>query len=92
MAHKKYRAYKRRPAYYTGFPSQYFDFDTVEELLSWDWVRGFANPTNQEKRFHRFSIYDTYLMVEYDEGYEWWAIAVIKIQKDSIGQGSVMLC
>ena len=73
---------QRRPAYYTGFENETFQFETVDELLELDWVKNFAKRDD----FHRFSVAsrnpDKYsrrtLMAEYQKGDEFWAIGFLK--------------
>ena len=55
-----------------------FYFDTVEELLQHDFVKGFSCHDG----FFRYSVSDdnniSMLMSEYDDGKNWWPIGYIK--------------
>ncbi len=48
-------------------------FDTTDELLNLDVVRRY-----RDEKFHRWSKSGDHLMVESDEGYEWWVVGFLK--------------
>jgi hypothetical protein len=65
---------RHHPAYFDGFEDEYYDFETTEELLYLDFVKGFTEHQN----FHKFSKNDSCLMVEYNEGKNWWVVGVFR--------------
>lgn len=58
---------------YIDFDPECVGFNTLEELLNIDWVKWWSKQSN----FHRYS-YDSYLMAEFDEGYTWYAIGMLR--------------
>jgi hypothetical protein len=76
-----------RPSFFSGFENEDIEFNSVEELLAIDWVKNFANESNQpQPKFHQFSISELehpsdelkyLLMAEYKEGTEWYVVGYI---------------
>jgi hypothetical protein len=72
------RIVQYRPNYFTGFENEEYQYSTVEELFSIDFVKRFS----MSEDFVRYSIFDNYgishsLMAEYNDGIEhyWYKIA-----------------
>lgn len=59
-----------------------FDFDTLEELLEFDFVKSWK----QDTEFYRYSTSENYgrylLIAERDNGYQWWLIGYLKESVD----------
>jgi hypothetical protein len=75
------------PNFVSGFDPVTTEFETLDELLSLDFVKRFNDGDNS---FYRFSVNDystrVHLMAEYDEGRKWWVVGYIYgIAKDDIG-------
>lgn len=51
-------------------------FETVDELLSMDWIARRKN--YQDGDFYRFSISENRLMAEYAEGKKWWVVGFLE--------------
>lgn len=68
------RTFKQHiPPFVDGYEPQIFQFEKLEDLLSYDLVA-----RNKEREdFHQFSLSDNYLMVEYKNGDEWWVLGFI---------------
>jgi len=54
--------------------NQMVGFDTTEELLEIDFVKGMS----EIKDFYRYSVSGNHLMAEYKNGKEWWVIGTIR--------------
>ena len=71
-----------RPAYYSGFDKEQSEFNSKEELLSVPWINGLTKSDS----FHRLSVSRRtgrpILMLELDEGREFWAIGFIEGEGD----------
>lgn len=76
------------PSFVTGADSKEIEFKTVEELLDIDWIKSWAEPTDENgRKFYRWSIdhcnvsnsYDirNTLMIEKDEGTWWWVVGYL---------------
>lgn len=69
---------KYRPAFFTGFEDEYYEVSTKEELFDSELIR----PLLKMPNFHRISYSQRSesqlaIMVELNEGYEWWVVALI---------------
>lgn len=62
-----------RPNYYSGFENEEVEFNSVDELLNISWVKSFS----EDKSFYRYSISDEHLMVECNNGYDWYVIGML---------------
>lgn len=69
-----------RPAYFSGFDNEAKEFNSVAGLFEIPWVENFY----EIKGFHKFSIDDTYLMAEYDNGYMWFVVGIITEADDCL--------
>jgi len=69
---KTNRIVQHFPAY-MDFDPECVGFDTLEELLEIPWVKRWSENAN----FYQYSGGD-YLMAEFHEGYEWWAIGKLR--------------
>ena len=71
-----------RPNFFSGFEQEKNHFNNSNELLNIDWIKNFAKNDN----FHRFSIKrdkhagkpQHVLVAEYDNGFRWWVVALIR--------------
>lgn len=70
---KSNRIVEHIPNFASGFESRCVSFDTLEELMEIPWVKSWK----EAPQFHRFSA-DSYLMVEREDGYWWWAIGKLR--------------
>lgn len=61
------------PSWAEGFDPKCSDFNSASELLALDWVKVYA----QEPNFHRFSLNGDTLMIERNEGKDWWVVGRI---------------
>jgi hypothetical protein len=78
------KAEQYRPNFFSGFEQEQNNFDNTQKLLNIEWVKSFSNHDN----FHRFSLSrdeNKYggkpqhsLMAEYNNGFEWWVVAMIR--------------
>lgn len=73
---------QHRPTYFEGFDAETGEVANAEELLALECVKRFTDGFG--KPFHRFSLSSSTsianyheLMVEYDEGREWWVVATL---------------
>lgn len=62
-----------RPNYFSGFENETVSFSSTEELLEIPFIQNFKHG-----KFSSFSKSDNRLMAEYDDGYEWWVVGMIK--------------
>lgn len=53
------------------------EFNTQEELFEIPWVRNWEVPISSGKLFYRWSLSDSNLMAEFDEGYSWYVVGYI---------------
>ena len=81
------KIYRYRPAFFSGFKSETVEFNTLEELLNIDFVKGFSKTRDgtPDPEFFKYS-YSQYpelrshkddeftLMAEYKDGREWFVI------------------
>jgi hypothetical protein len=79
---KKFKITQYRPAFFSGFENEKVEFDTIEELLNIDFVKGWST----DPGFFQYSLsYDICwdsqlkLMVEFknESKMEWWVIGFI---------------
>lgn len=70
---KTNRIVEHIPNFASGFEPRCVGFDTLEELMEIPWVKSWK----EAPQFHRYSA-DSYLMVEREDGYWWWAIGKLR--------------
>jgi len=70
---KKNKIVQYRPKSFEGFENKVVDFDSLDELLSIDFVNNFKN----QKKFERFCLGDKHLMAIYDNGFHWFVVGLI---------------
>ncbi len=70
---KTNRIVEHIPNFASGFDPRCIGFDTLEELMEISWVKSWK----EAPQFHRFSA-DTYLMIEREDGYWWWALGKLR--------------
>lgn len=75
----KNRFVQHYPAFFTAEDDDYFvlNFNTQDELLACEFIIRWEKDSD-ERKFHRYSLSDNHLMVEYENGKEWWCIGRLK--------------
>lgn len=76
---------KHIPGFCSGVEELEFNFNSLEELLSNEWINGwtkhpfdFDEPKRPNPEFHKFSLSDNRLICELKKGKEWYVIGYIK--------------
>lgn len=73
-----YKIVQHLPSYVSGFDREVSYFDTIDELLNISWVL----KAKEVEYFHRYSISkEHYLMAEFNDGFIWWVIGEISVEK-----------
>ena len=73
------RAVPHIPSWFdTGHPPPEATADSIQELLSVDWIRRIAaGEIFTDRAFHQWSLSDNCLIAEFDGGEFWWVVAYL---------------
>ena len=69
---------KYLPAFFSGFEDKYYEVFTKEELFDSELIKPLLNMPNFYRISYSQQLEDQLaIMVELNEGYEWWVVALI---------------
>jgi hypothetical protein len=62
------------PSFMDGFEPRVYEFESTEQLLSYDFFKSIA----QRPKFSHFAMHRSHLMEISDEGFHWWVLGRIE--------------
>lgn len=77
------RIKKYRPAFFSGFEDEYYEISTKEDLFASELVKSVAVlPNFYRISYSQQSEQQLAIMVELNEGYEWYVLALVHDAED----------